>query len=128
MVSRISLTASSGFQVYGSRLEGFRVYHRDPYGVGGGRVGLNARKKDRIRLISGSIVPYPPPPNPPKGPYEFGAGPGFWSQVQFRVRGLGLHDSSGEVLGFCKTTLRFKLSGKGYKALRQVSDILVRMK
>ena len=40
-------------------------------GVGGGGVGgLNAHNKDLIRPIYGSIVPYPPPPYPPKGPYE----------------------------------------------------------
>ena len=31
--------------------------------------GLNAHNKDLIRPIKGSIVPYPPPPYPPEGPY-----------------------------------------------------------
>ena len=41
-------------------------------GVGGGGVvgGLNTYNQDLIRPISGSIVSYPPPPYPPKGPYE----------------------------------------------------------
>ena len=44
------------------------------WGVGGGGVGgLNAHNKD-IRPIYGSIVPYPPPPYPPKGPYELPRG------------------------------------------------------
>ena len=40
-------------------------------GAGGGGVGgLNAHNKDLIRPTFGSIVPYPPPPFPPKGPRE----------------------------------------------------------
>ena len=36
----------------------------------GGVGGLNAHNKDLVRPFSGSIVPYPPPPYPPKGPHE----------------------------------------------------------
>ena len=43
----------------------------DPKGGRGGGVGrLNTHNKDLIRPIQGSIVPYPPPSDPPKGPYD----------------------------------------------------------
>ena len=53
-------------------VSGLRFIIGTLWGVGGGGVGaLNAHNKDLVRPIEGSIVPYPPPPYLPKGPYEF---------------------------------------------------------
>ena len=52
-----------------------QTHHKDPKaldGVGGGGVrGFNAHNKDLGKLSSGSIGPYPPPPYPHKGPYDY---------------------------------------------------------
>ena len=36
--------------------------------------GLNTHNKDLVRPIKGSIVPYPPPPTPLKGSYDYCCG------------------------------------------------------
>ena len=54
-------------------------------GLGGRGVGgFNTYNKDLIRLIYGSIVPYPAPPTPLRVPMKVG-----FTVWQFRIPGLG---------------------------------------